>query len=704
MPLVFDDIKIAKKNWIKEGGYVLAMFWATDDSLANFVLEEDFALPIPPTEYEDSEEPGTFIQPTQRTSDPTFHLEVTGLQTKTISLSGTTGIFPKRSVLQLLPPAVQAAARELSTLSGGGPEDTGFFFFHALHKLILRYHALQSSESVPGAVQLRFFNLKDQEYYVVEPLSFRRRRMAGRPMQYFYSLQMRVVGKTTINAAYKAKLEGGGLDAVLTTAGRITRWVSYVSQLAGNVAMLTAKIKDSVSGLFTSLQGSAISGIDALGNTATMMDAMASQDWWTSRAQTYGQQLARENKPQLGKGSYQSRERVRQKVAAGAMTALAAKVMELPPPTPASSKRFFLGPQGKTTTITNELRKTVGKLGRLTPFGDLDPNGLELDLLGRMLEQQRVAYVLVDTAPFDDADLSAAAQQLEDWIHLLVRASEGENYASNAALLTALAKAKNDKLASPAEPIGTGLLKGAPTALQTIDLVAPADAERFRQLLGVRDPRTYSGIYRRIRVERGETPESVSAKHMGAWTRWPELVALNGLVAPYFTDDGAPGTVQYGGQLLVPVDQPGINAVDLKRIEEMKRRFDKLSSTDVLLGLDILADTDSGDLRVMPGSPDCEVVAGAQAFAQGIRMRLEMTAGSWLPRPNLGLGIEPGQKASPLALALWEAVTEIALRSDPRISRVTDIETTLEGSVLRQNIRLELIEVEESLTVSVALP
>src|SRR3954469_17226302 len=140
---------------------------------------EEFIFPLNPQSIEQEEEAAVTITPTQGGGK---FIENQGSIFKDIVISGTTGFLPLKNFRGVQGPALlqQAAAR----LTGSGDaasartefaKVSGYHTFHTLRTLFRKYLQIHRAERVEIRRKTTMFwvNLKDNEVWLVEPMSFR---------------------------------------------------------------------------------------------------------------------------------------------------------------------------------------------------------------------------------------------------------------------------------------------------------------------------------------------------------------------------------------------------------------------------------------------------------------------------------------------------------------------------------------------------
>lgn len=189
--------------------------------------------------------------------------------------------------------------------------------------------------------------------------------------------------------------------------------------------------------------------------------------------------------------------------------------------------------------------------------------------------------------------------------------------------------------------------------------------------------RAYDGT-RLAETRRGDTLQAVAARELGDPTRWAELVFLNNLRPPYLTDDihaAGDGVLLTGASLTVPASADFVPAgIDPATV----------FGTDILLSDRLLSADATGDIAVVSGNPN---------LVQAIRHVIATDIGELLWHPAYGCGARAliGQRGTPTAVALADALVRRAVNGDDRISSVTASTTTLAGDTLRSEMTAEAI-------------
>lgn len=231
---------------------------------------EVFILPLNPQSLTQDEEAAVTIVPTQGG----VYVDNRGSIFKDITISGTTGFLPKANVkpmggdtniLLSSDPKITTAQRERASA-----KVSGYAAFHTLRSMFRRYWDLKKSGNTQAC--LYFINTKDNEAWLVEPLTFSMPRTSKSPLGYQYQIKMRTLAKGLNNLVVVGfdvskppdPAEPGGLAAIEKV---LSKAATALQDAANVLTTYMNKYTTSVMGFVDSILGvvnSAISGIKSI--------------------------------------------------------------------------------------------------------------------------------------------------------------------------------------------------------------------------------------------------------------------------------------------------------------------------------------------------------------------------------------------------------------------------------------------------------
>lgn len=154
---------------------------------------------VPPKTHELQEPFATTIQGTQ---DGGKYVESYGSIIKAIRVTGTTGLRPNKSASPTIP-LLGVSEAQLNTLLGSGlntntrgipaDEKTGYDDIIFLRNIFRRYSDLKADDELAGRVVMLWRNIKDADYWVVEPEDFRLTQNSSSPLTYEYSISLKTL-------------------------------------------------------------------------------------------------------------------------------------------------------------------------------------------------------------------------------------------------------------------------------------------------------------------------------------------------------------------------------------------------------------------------------------------------------------------------------------------------------------------------------
>lgn len=195
--------------------------------------------------------------------------------------------------------------------------------------------------------------------------------------------------------------------------------------------------------------------------------------------------------------------------------------------------------------------------------------------------------------------------------------------------------------------------------------------------------------FRFVEIQRGDTLQSIAAREIGDASRWAELIAYNGLVPPFITDDSASaraGVLLSGSLLRVPAPVPVITTT---------------TDPDKVFEVDVALDG-RGQMTVENG--DFSVVSGRANLRQALKHRVITDRGELMFHPNYGSLIRRliGSVNGPTAALLAAQFAKSAIQADQRIKQVTQATADVVGDVINVSVEAQpvvgrVVDVDASL-------
>lgn len=177
--------------WAENPGYAFVVS-SSDDPLQPWDNSDfaEFKFQINPSSIRQEEDYSIMPRATQTGAV----IEHEGSVFKRLTISGTTGIQPKRGIGSV-------------TDTGQVQLGAGHSGYHEFNTLInyIRAYAQFKTDPTNEKARLVFKNFKDNEYWFVEPLRFSKNRDSTKPHLYYYEIQLLITGKAKRK---KSKIEG----------------------------------------------------------------------------------------------------------------------------------------------------------------------------------------------------------------------------------------------------------------------------------------------------------------------------------------------------------------------------------------------------------------------------------------------------------------------------------------------------------------
>lgn len=618
----------------------------------------DFSLPLAPTSLKQSEEFAVSIRPTQGGTTTTH----SGNRYKTLMIQGTTGIAPFRG---------EGGVRKKNGEAIFQPKSlkykSGYEVFIRLRNWFRAYYEYKKTAGKSAKdLRLVFKNYKDGEFLIVELQKFEMTRQAARSFLYDYELEFKVIShlsfKELINSttAFETALNDA-LDAIDTARGVLLRSQGILRQIESTFESVAVEPLRKSSLAIKALLGvgtvAADMGNKAISNTVSAAAALAIL---------------------LGLAAQQK----------------------------ANKTTGTLDPRLAAASLPNDLASAAKTQGASVIIGlgealmAMDPSVFPAATQAIAAQDQTDAQKLPRSFYLQTlADLTRVKQNAEDFFNL--GSSEYDSIFGRTSTLSApftkvitadelaVLKAFNDAIA------------GLQMLLSTEDLFKSSFDDRIRDMIARFDGNIAlfaESAVRQIKYDGGLTLERMAQRELGDSSRWGEIVEVNGLKAPYITDDRsstAEGVLRPGDDVLIPT--PAVNGFSQVPAAKEIRTTRGLSELERSLGTDLKV-TGDFDLAIS-NAGDLEVVSGVSNMAQAVLVKLGYERGEVMRYPELGSGVIPGVKFPPIE-SIKDGVTNTLLQ-DTRVQAVEDLSIMRDGGALYLSFNLRIKQVDIPIPVKI---
>lgn len=620
----------------------------------------DFSLPLAPGALKQSEEPAISIRPTQGGTTTTH----SGNKYKALNIKGTTGIAPFRGDGGAKRKTGEAIFQPKSLKYRSGYE----VFIRFRNWLRAYYEYKKSAGKTARNLRLVFKNYKDGEFLIVELLKFDMERQAPRGFLYDYDLEFKVISHLSFQelinktTAFETALDDA-LDAIDTARGVFLRSQGILRQVESTFESVVTEPMRKTSLALKALLGvgtvAADMGSKAITNTVSAAAAFAI---------LLG--LQKQQKENKTSGSLDPR--------------LAAAKL----------------PKDISSAAKTQGASVITGLGEALMA--MDPATFPEATQDAAAQEQTEAQKLPRSFYLQSlADLQRVKQNAEDFFNL------GDAYYDTLFNRTATLSAPFTKVATVDElavlKAFNDAMDGIRLLLSTEDLFKSSFDDRIQDMVN-----RFNGnialfaesAVRQIKYESGQTLERIAQRELGDSSRWGEIVEVNGLKAPYITDDLSstlPDVLRPGDTVLIPTPvQNGFSQVpSVREIKTTKN----LSELERSLGTDLKI-TKTFDLSVS-GAGDLEVVSGTDNMGQAVIIKLGYEKGEVMRYPEMGAGTIPGVKFPPIE-TIKDGLTNTLLQ-DTRIEGIEDLSIIRDNGALSLffNLKIKQIDIKVPIKIKV---
>jgi hypothetical protein len=618
----------------------------------------DFSLPLAPQSIKQSEEFAIAIKPTQGGTTTTH----SGNRYKTLNIKGTTGIQPFRGE-----GGVNKKTGEAIFQPKQLRYKSGYEVFIRLRNWFRAYHEYKKTAGKTGKnLRLVFKNYKDGEFLIVELEKFDMDKSAGRAFLYDYDLEFKVLAHLSFQelgnrtTGFEDALETA-VQAIDTARGVFLRSQGILRQVESTYESVVVEPLRKTSLAIKALLGigtvAADMGSKAIKNTVSeaatlsILLGLAKQQKANKTTGALDSRLAQANLPVDLKSAAKLQ-------GSSAITGLGEALMAMDPSTfPAASQ----------TALAQEL--------------------VDSQKLPRSFYNQTLS------------ELDRVKQNAEDFFNL------GDSDYDTLFGRTATLSAPSTKAPTAAELEILNAFNEASMAicllLSTDDLFKSSYDDRIQDMINRFDGNIElfaESAVKQSQYKAGTTLERIAQDELGNAGRWGEIAEVNGLKAPYVTDDLSDtrkNILRPGDKFLIPTaTRSGFsqvpNAADVKTTVNLTE-LEKSLGTDLKITKDFdLSISNSGDL---------ELVSGANNMGQAVIINLSYEKGEVMGYPEKGAGLRPGVKFPPIETIKDGLVN--TLLQDSRIEGVTDLSIIRDNGAAYLSFNLKIKQVDIPVPVKI---
>jgi hypothetical protein len=522
-----------------------------------------------------------------------------------------------------------------------GAGRSGYAEFHELRNYIRTYVEAKRNDVGKGSGELRLVwtNFRDHESLFVEPQKFTMKRSKSKPFLYDYDIQLKAIGI----ADFRPK--SGGFFELLDS----------ILEGIGDIITTGTKLIQGSSDFIERVESEVTSTI--INPALAIRDALRAQQQFGRRATASIQRLNR-----------LSVQRLRQKIV-----------------DTSDNANDFLG---RDTDVYNEAKGRIKTQGTTSSISrEATPEEMKA-LNGLKTLRSALDHIIKEKALFRDA------------------VSDG-----TATVNQAYASSRLQKLLSELKDEQQVLLKEQATAKQRADTARVASTTAALQALAeeaasfTSKPIGFKAIKLSKQattktIDGNDTIQMIAGRYLGDVDRWKDIAILNNLVDPYIDQSG---TTPAGKGVLRPGDIVFIPRAGGGEIPgSVSEGFDapvtkNLTAAEKKLGVDLKINEDF-DL-VVSNIGDFELSSATENVAQALTLKLLYSSGDLKRHPEIGTDLQVGGKSPNIQLIANQIRSSMS--TDPRVSSVIYVEVIQESNVLRLNIILSLVGLQQPVPLQI---
>jgi len=686
------------RGYYRQGVYSLRISPIEDGSIvidANRAVD-NFQFAPNPTDLDDTMQ---FANTVQADHANGYYVDVNELGMKTISIRGITGQKPKMHV------ADRVLGSSALTNSGIPYFDTGdgYTIWQQLYNFFVAW--ANAIRERPHGYALMFVNTKDAEIYQVVPMTVRKVRTSARPLTYGYAIDLQVLGEADARDETPSWLER--MDDIRS---RVKSWQNTINQtlilaanLLNDVALYTV---GSVFGPITSTLTQLNNGLQGFGFTAQKINRYGAYSH--DRLKAVAEELANSAKIDEGQNAV-TKTLTDTNIPAGSIPGVY-------PPT-ADACYTSLVPPAEIILRTGVQALSENAVVDEGIRSNLDLDSPNLETYGDALRMLQLVYLTVDSAPLPNSTPAGNASSESKDLHRVVRAgSAGDVIGREDVLASAALAGETDLLEDTVigtetrhavrrqKTIETYTLSHLATivlrdwARSNNDRISPQLNSFRKWFLGMRDPSSFSTVYKNVEVSSTDTIYSLASRYLGSWERWAEIALVNGLKYPYISRQGGAYQKAPGEEIAIPVEDAKVPVEVVEDLIQITKTHDLLTTQQLFLGFDVEISGVSGDM--VYSVYDVAHLAGLQAFRQELSLVIEGRGGV-TPDRSAGPVIKIGSRSrGRQSIDLWQAVLKLWFSQDPRVNEVVWVRVEQRGDVVQFSSKLKFENFDSATTVA----
>jgi hypothetical protein len=244
---------------------------------------------------------------------------------------------------------------------------------------------------------------------------------------------------------------------------------------------------------------------------------------------------------------------------------------------------------------------------------------------------------------------------------------------------------------------GSGNLTGTSTSLTDAMTINSQTVQNSRTASNVSLTKAFKGALdfempqsvKESTIQYGDTIERLAYREMGDVANWHQIVILNNIDPPYFSETPIAGknTLKSGDKILIPFKGtvPDINSILKKGSSKIS---ESLSVFERNLGVDLQLTSDN-DLSVNQSAQDLDLFAGLNNIAQALRIKLGLERDDLMYHPEIGVDMQVGQKTIYTAEEIIDQI-ESCLLQDQRLQSVDSIQIERDSSTVKLFLKVSL--------------